>query len=300
MQTVYEIVTSRIIEKLEQGVVPWRRPWHAESGLPRNLISGREYRGINIFLLSCQGYASPYWVTYRQARELSGFVKKGERATPVVFWKWLEAEEVDSETGLHETRRIPLLRYFSVFNLAQCEGIRHRRLVDQVDRSPNSFSPIARAEGILSAYPSAPTLRHGGAQAFYRPSDDSVTMPPPETFESPGSYYSTLFHELTHSTGHSSRLARPGVTQPSRFASHGYSQEELVAEMGASFLRAVTGIDGESLLGNSVAYLQSWLRALRADSRMVVIAGAQAQKAADWIRGKAAEEPGPSDLALAA
>ena len=117
MSTVFEIVTERIIAKLEQGIIPWRRPWHAESGLPRNLVSGKEYRGINVFLLGCQGYESPYWVTFRQAKELGGSVRKGEKATPVIFWKWLEDHDINPETGEKGTRRIPLRRYFSAFNL---------------------------------------------------------------------------------------------------------------------------------------------------------------------------------------
>jgi antirestriction protein ArdC len=302
MPTVYEIVTERIIAKLEQGIIPWRRPWHAESGLPRNLVSGGEYRGVNVFLLACQGYESPYWLSFKQARELGGSVKKGEKATPVVFWKWVETQQADPETGLPATRRIPLLRYYSVFSITQCEGVRHRRLLELVGDSPKPFTPIAHAEAIVTAYPSPPSIHHGGKQAFYRPADDAVTMPPRETFETPESFYSVLFHELIHSTGHSSRLARPGVTQPIRFASHEYSREELVAEMGASFLRAVAGINSEPLMTNSAAYLQGWLRALRKDARMLVIAGAQAQKAADWILGKKAAEEAEAttELELAA
>jgi antirestriction protein ArdC len=241
----------------------------------------------------------PYWLSFKQAKELGGSVKKGEKATPVVFWKWIEAQEVDPETGLPATRRVPLLRYYSVFNVTQCEGVRHRRLLEIVEGAPNPFTPIARADALVSAYPSPPSINHGGAQAFYRPADDAVTMPAREVFETPEDYYSTLFHELSHSTGHSSRLARPGVIQPIRFASHEYSQEELVAEMGASFLRAFAGIDSEPLVANSAAYLQGWLRALRRDARMLVISGAQAQKAVDWILGKkAAEEAEAESTAL--
>jgi len=115
MPSVYEIVTERIIAKLEEGVIPWRRPWHTESGLPRNLVSGKEYRGVNVFLLGCQGYASPYWLTFKQARELGGSVKKGAKGTPIIFWRWLEAQDLDPETGPPTTRRAA-----SVLHHVQC------------------------------------------------------------------------------------------------------------------------------------------------------------------------------------
>jgi len=262
-------------------------------------VSGKEYRGINVFLLGCQGYESPYWVTFKQAKELGGSVRKGERASPIVFWKWLEPKGTNPETGEKETRRIPLLRYFSAFNVDQCDGVKHRRLVEAIEAQPKVFSPIQRAEALVAGYRSAPSITHGGAKAFDRPADDSVTLPAREAFESPEAYYSVLFHELVHSTGHRSRLARPGVTEPIRFASHDYSAEEFVAEMGASFCRAMVGIDSEDLVTNSAAYLAGWLRALRKDARMLVIAGAQAQKATDWIRGKAAEEAESTELLAA-
>ena len=236
-------------------------------------------------------------MTFKQARELGGSVRKGEKATPVIFWKWLEGQDINPEEGEKESRRVPLLRYFSAFNLGQTDGVKHRRLVESVEAQPRVFSPIQRAEALVAGYRSAPSITHGGAKAFYRPDNDSVTLPAREAFEAPEAYYSVLFHELVHSTGHRSRLARPGVNQPIRFASHEYSQEELVAEMGASFLRAFPGIDSEDLVANSAAYLQGWLRALRKDARMLVIAGAQAQKATDRIRGEAAES---TELDLAA
>jgi antirestriction protein ArdC len=179
---VYEIVTERITAKLEQGVIPWRRPWHSESGLPRNLVSGKEYRGVNVFLLGCQGYPSPYWLTFKQAHELGGSVKKGAEGTPIIFWRWLEAQDLDPERGLPGTRRVPLLRYFTTFNVEQCEGVRHRRLLELVEDAPKPFTPIARAEAIVEAYPSPPSISHGNAQAFYRPADDTVSMPSREAF----------------------------------------------------------------------------------------------------------------------
>jgi len=189
-----------------------------------------------------------------------------------------------------------------VFNVEQCEGINHKRLDEIARPNASQFSPIERAESLVKGYPNPPSIRTDGTAAYYRPSDDSVTMPVPESFESPEAFYSVLFHELGHSTGHKARLARGGVTDPQRFGNHEYSKEELIAEMSSSFLRAFAGIDNEPLADNSAAYLASWLRVLRKDSRMVVFAAAGAQKAVDHIRDvKTAEEAeATTDLKLAA
>lgn len=250
-------------------------------------MSGHEYHGINVFLLGCQGCSSPFWVTYKQAAELGGSVRAGERATPVVFWKWIEKRGTDGGRREGEIsnrdRMVPLLRYYSVFNFDQTELVRHKRLAELAHPEPRRFDAIEAADAIVRGYPSAPPIDHGGDKACYSPARDRVYMPKPETFESARAYYSTLFHELTHSTGHKSRLDREFGP---RFADHLYSKEELVAEMGASFLRAFSGIDSEGLVDNSAAYLASWLKVLRRDSKMLVMAAAQAQRAADWIRGE--------------
>jgi len=274
-RSVYDVVTDRIIEKLEVGTVPWQKPWNAEAGQPRN-IRGTRYRGVNVFLLGCQGYASPYWVTFKQARELGGSVRRGQHGCPVVFWKWQEREET-GERATKTTRPAPIVRYYTVFNAEQCEGIP----VPKLDQTRRTHHPIEECERVVAGYPSSPMIRSDAGAAYYRPSDDLVVTPRPETFRSGEEYYSTLFHELGHSTGHRSRLAREGVVNPARFASHAYSCEELVAEMTAAFLCGHCGI--ERTLDNSAAYIASWLRVLRRDARMVLIAGAQAQKAADWI-----------------
>ncbi len=285
-KSVYEIVTERLLEKLEQGTVPWHKPW-AAGGAPRNLISGKEYRGVNVFLLGCQGFTSPYWLTFKQARSLGGSVRKGERATPVVFWKWIERASEDPETGETETQKIPLVRYFSVFNVEQCDGISHARLVVEPDE-PEPFNPIESAEAIVSGYPKPPAIAHDGrASAFYRPATDSIHMPTQETFDSEAAYYGTLFHEIGHSTGCEKRLARPGVTNRIRYGSHEYSLEELCAEMSAAVLLAEAGIDSEGLVDNSAAYISSWVKALRNDKKLVVFAGAQAQRAVDHILDRA-------------
>jgi len=287
-KSAYEIITARILEKLEQGTVPWHKPWSA-GGAPRNLVSGKEYRGVNIFLLGCQGFTSPYWLTFKQAKQLGGSVRKGEHGTPCILWKWINRSDENAETGDTETKQIPLIRYYNVFNVEQCDGISHARLEAQQEE-PTPFNPIEAAEAIVSGYPEPPSIAHDGrGSAYYRPATDSIHMPEPEAFDSEAHYYATLFHEMTHSTGSEPRLARPGVTNPIRYGSHRYSQEELCAEMSSAFLLAEAGIDSGSLMNNSASYVASWLKALKNDTKLVVLAGAQAQKAVDHITGRAFE-----------
>jgi antirestriction protein ArdC len=281
-KSVYEIVTERILEKLEQGTVPWHKPW-AGGGCPQNLVSGKEYRGVNVWLLGSQDFSSPYWLTFKQAKQLGGSVRKGERGTPCILWKWINRSDENAETGETETKQIPLIRYYNVFNAEQCDGISHARLEAQQDE-PEPFNPIESAERIVASYPKPPSISEDGrGAAYYRPSTDSIHMPEQETFDSEAHYYATLFHEMTHSTGHESRLARTGVTNRIRYGSHEYSQEELVAEMGAAFLAAEAGIDSEALVDNSASYVASWMERLRSDPKLVVLAGAQAQRAVDHI-----------------
>jgi antirestriction protein ArdC len=288
-KSVYEIITERILEKLEAGSVPWHRPWAAAGSRPQNLVSGREYRGINVILLSSQGFTSPYWVTFRQAKALGGSVRKGERSTPCVFWKWINRTDENMETGETaeaKTRQIPLVRYYSVFNVEQCDDLSHARLETR-EEEPEPFDPIETAEAIVAGYPEPPSIAQDGrGAAYYRPSTDSIHIPEREIFDSEEHYYATLFHKMAHSTGHESRLARPGVSNPIRYGSHAYSKEELVAEMGSSFLLAEARIDSDSLTDNSASYIASWLQALKDDPKLVVLAGAQAQKAVDHITGR--------------
>jgi antirestriction protein ArdC len=278
-ETVYRKITDEMIRKLKDGVVPWRKPWRAGDGeRPRNLASGRPYRGINTFLLSCQPWSSPWWVTYKQAKDTGGHVRKGETGVPIVFWKWLEKEVTE---GVEETqvRRIPLLRYFTVFNTDQCEGIETPSPQPQ-----EKFNPIERCEQIVASMPRVPEIVHREARAYYRLDVDLVNMPQPTSFESSEEYYSTLFHELTHSTGHPSRVDRESVRVISAFGSHEYSKEELIAEMGAAFLSGITGISPVTI-DSSASYIGHWMNALEGNHRLVVHAGAAAQKAVDYITG---------------
>lgn len=278
---VYEIITERIIAELQKGVVPWHKPW--KSSGPMNLVSKRAYRGVNTWLLGVSQYASPYWLTFKQAKALGGSVRAGQKATPVVFWKPVKSK--DKTSG--EEKTFPLLRYYSVFNVEQCDGLEKHIPVDVA----KTVAPIDAAAAIVEGMPDKPTIQHGGTRACYAPGSDTVTMPPRDTFDNGEFYYSTLFHELTHATGHVSRLDRKGITESAGFGSETYSKEELVAELGAAFLCAEAGIV-ERLIDNSAAYINNWLGALKQDVKLVVQAAAQAQKAADYILNrKPAEAP---------
>ena len=278
---VYQVITDRVIALLEQGTVPWHKPWQGGETMPQNLVSRRPYRGVNVFLLHAMSYASPYWLTFKQAQAMGGNVRRGEKACPVVFWKWLDVDDAGGPTG---KRRVPFLRYYSVFNVAQCDGV----TAPAIEGADRLHSPIQTAEQIVAAMPRRPAIRHGLDRAFYSPAEDSVGMPSPERFDMPENYYNVLFHELTHSTGHESRLNRKGVNgsngQWSAFGSTPYASEELVAEMGAAFLCGRAGIV-ERTIDNSAAYVRAWLERLKDDCRLVVQAAAQAQKAADFILG---------------
>lgn len=274
---VYQIITDKLIAKLEEGVAPWRKPWKAgEAGAPKNLKSGKAYRGINVFLLTIQGFESPYWLTFKQAKALKGSVRKGEKGTQVIFWRWVE--KTKTVDGVDKKESFPILRYYTVFNVAQCDGIVDPSKNEDVEPAPE-FNPIASAELVVEGMPNRPSISHGGSRACYSPSLDAVKMPEREAFDAPAEYYSTLFHELAHSTGHESRVGRVfGVG----FGSEDYSKEELVAEMTAAMISGHCGIE-EATLDNSAAYLASWIKTLKGDPKLAVCAAAQAQKAADYI-----------------
>jgi len=276
--SVYDIVTERILAELEKGQVPWRKPWRTLP--PANLISKKPYRGINTFLLALAGYGSQYWLTYRQAQALGGNVRKGEHGTKIVFWKF-DKYETETADGEAEERTAAFLRYYTVFNLEQTEGLKALLALPPA-------RPIESAEAIAAAMPNPPAFDQG-FQASYTPSHDTVTMPSRTAFESQAEYYSTLFHELTHSTGHAKRLAREGFDRPQMFGSESYSREELIAEMGSAMLCGVAGIE-QATVANSVAYLKSWIARLKADSRLVIQAASAAQKAADYIRGESPKD----------
>jgi len=274
---VYEIVTNRIMEIMEQGEIPWRKPWVSTDGA-RNLVSNKPYRGINQFLLNCTPYSSPYWLTMKQCNDRKGQVRKGERSTVVVFWKWLNTVREDAAENESKIVKVPLLRYYRVFNLEQTEGIPH----PEQETASHPITPIEQAEQIIENMPLKPDIRYGGDKAYYSPTLDYVQLPPIDSFHSPEDLAQVTFHEVAHATGHASRLNRKGVSEPTYFGSHTYSQEELCAEFCASMLCGVAGIE-QSTIENSAAYIQGWLRVLKNDKKLAIHAAAQAQKAADFI-----------------
>jgi antirestriction protein ArdC len=291
---VYGYVTDKILEELERGCVPWQKPWKTASDgvrMPTSFMSKKPYRGVNTFLLTLArfkaGYDSNYWLTFKQIQALGGNVK-GQRSEMVVFWKLLEKPAKDPKPD-DATDYIPMLRYYRVFNLDQVEGIKK-----PMPESVAVFQPIAEAEAVAAKYQQHIEVTHGGDRAYYRPSTDSIRMPERESFDSPQAYYSTLFHEFTHSTGHESRLNRPGIVETHYFGDEIYSKEELVAEMGAAMLCGVVGIENKTIR-NSASYIQSWLSKLRDDKKLVVHAAAAAQKAADLILGNQATRDAEGD-----
>jgi antirestriction protein ArdC len=285
---VYQIITERIIEKLEAGCVPWHKPWHS-IGAPRNLVSQKPYRGINVWLLTVQGYTSPYWATIRQINQLGGQVRKGEKSTPVVFWRiYVDGVEVRANGDQHapeqeegQGRRRFVLRYYSVFNTEQCElpaAISEKLALPE----PHQLDPIEACEKILAGMPNPPELVHAGDKAFYSPTTDRITMPPPTLFESSEDYWCTLWHEQGHAVGHPQRLNRESIKEAAPFGSATYSIEEIVAEMTAAYLCGITCIENLTF-DNSAAYLAAWARNLRADRKLIIRAAAQAQRACDYV-----------------
>lgn len=312
MNKVYEIVTEKIVQMLEKGVVPWIRPWKVIP--PSNLISGKPYRGINVLLLFCTAYTSPFWLTFKQAAMLGGHVKKGEKSSIVVFWKQLDRARENKSGGeddVNDANDAPkesshifpspfshMLRYYNVFNTDQCEGLVHKRLEDLAALASHpsnaldldQLEALEKAQEMVDSMPLPPVITHGGFTAYYSPREDRITVPTLELFKSRQGYFGTLFHEIIHATGHEKRLARKSLMEASFFGDHSYSQEELVAEIGAAFLAATAGIERDGQVENSAAYIQSWLEVFKGDRKMVVKAASEAQKAADYVLGKREEE----------
>jgi len=275
-ETIYKMITDKVVAELEKGNCPWHKPWFG-GGMPKNLITKKNYRGINVFILSMLGYASPYFLSFKQAKDLGGKIKKGEHGIPVVYWKWLLIDE-KQDNGTTKAKKIPFLRYYTVFNVEQTEGIDAKKI-------PSipviQFNPIQDAEKIIKEMQKAPQIQFKEARAFYCPTADHVNMPRKELFNDEESYYATMFHELGHSTGHSSRLARPEIGLSSFTVDHAYSKEELVAEMTCIFLCNHVGL--AKTWDNNVAYIQHWLKSLKSDPKMLILAAGKAQKASDYI-----------------
>jgi len=272
---IYEIVTQKIIDLLETGVVPWQVPWRTASGMPRNLMTLRPYNGINFWLLLCQRDSIPFYLTFEQVKSLGGTIRKGEKSTMIVFWKLLKSEDEKEE------KVTPLLRYYHVFNISQTEGIDEKR-IPKTDAFDHDFNPVTVAETIINNWIDCPKIVQGSNSAYYEPKFDLVCIPNPRTFFNDHQYYSTLYHELVHSTGHRKRLGRHERIKDHKFGSQDYSQEELVAEMGAAYLCELTDIQQQTI-ENNVSYIKSWIKTFKNDSKVLIMAAAQAQKAVDYI-----------------
>lgn len=286
---LYQQVTDRIISQLEAGVVPWQSPYFSTVGIPRNFSSGRAYQGINVFLLGSLRFTSPYFLTFIQAKELGGHVRKGERGSLVVKYGTYSKEDEETAASAEEPAEVRrFLKGYTVFNASQIEGIEFPAPQNLPELSITEKT--ARAREIIENMPNAPAIHDGKAIPCYVPATDKVHMPERCFFASQEAYYSTLFHELAHSTGHASRLARKsllenkGIDATEGTARKTYAEEELVAEMGASFLNAHAGLIEEQV-SNSAAYLQSWINALKSKDAKgwVIRAASQAQKAANYI-----------------
>ncbi|MFO0255484.1 MAG: ArdC family protein [Betaproteobacteria bacterium] len=273
MRNVYQEVTDRIVAELEKGAAPWIKPWRTDSSADRNFISGKPYRGINRLLLGMQGRASPHWATFKQWQEKGGKVRKGEKAAHIVFFKPV-ASIKETEDGAELTGKgYCVIRDYCVFNAEQVDGV---EIPEPAGESVPEIVRHDRAEFTLQK--SGARIEYSGDAAFFAPSKDFIRMPKPETFVSMAHYYAVAFHELTHWTGHKSRLDRD--LEKGKFGNPAYAFEELVAEMGAAFLCADHGIQGEL---RHAAYIQSWLKACRENDRAVFKAAALAQAASDYI-----------------
>lgn len=281
-------VTYEVITQLEKGKVFWQKPW-SSYGLPKNYKSGRAYEGFNAFYLNYitgkRNFNTPYFITFNQAKELGGNVKKGEKGTQIIFWKIFNNTVGEKTTPAGDTKEIVQTKFvpfiWTVFNIDQIEGVNFALPAD-VERTENEI--IEGCQQVVNNYPAmAPKIEHGGSEAYYIPYFDKVQMPNIKTFVNAQAYHSTLFHELIHSTGHEVRLNRfTEEDKATRFGDENYSKEELVAEMGASFLNAFTGIK-DVVFENSIAYLQGWIKRLKDDKTMIIYASTKAFKAANYI-----------------
>jgi antirestriction protein ArdC len=282
---VAEKLTSEIIDGINTANLTWEKVWNPINA-PRNYFSKRHYLGFNALYLSYitqkNNYSSPYFLSFKQAKDLKGNVKKGAKGYTVIFWKiskFIKGEVKDESTGeselLFQKRFTPFI--WTVFNIDQIEGIEFN-----IPNENRTFEPIEACLQVIESYPNKPEITHSGDQAYYSPLLDLVNMPNPETFKSDQFYYSVLFHELIHSTGHKSRLNRFDTSQIASFGSIEYSKEELIAEIGASFLNAYIGIQGDTFK-NSLAYLQGWIKPLKNDPKMLIYASQKAHQAARFI-----------------
>ncbi len=286
---VYQEVTQQVISALEQGHIIWKQGWN-NLGLPKNIAAGNHYRGWNLFYLNFialyKGYKTPYFITYKQAQDLGGNIRRGEKGYQIVYWALVDNRnktvtirdaETGEETEAHPQYRVP--KFYVVFNIDQTEGIEFPTVETLFQ---NKADKLEACEQIIDNMPNRPKVRNAGDKAYYSVTTDKVTMPLPELFYGMEEYYSTLFHELAHSTGHETRLNRKELKEHDGFGGENYSKEELTAELTAAFLCAISGIEQKTLTNNA-AYIHGWLKALNNDNTLILKATSQAQAAADFI-----------------
>jgi antirestriction protein ArdC len=286
---IYQEVTDRLTAELEEGRIPWRRPWAIKGGSSyRNLVTKKEYHGINPLLLNLtalsRGYTSPWWLTYNQAKAKGGHVKKDERGTMIVFWKMLLLDKngkaiKDSDKKTKVDKVIPLLRYWTVFNFEQTEGI------EAPEMDPEVFEPMERAQALIDQYEDHPEYK-AADEAYYSPGEDIIGLPDRKKFSDQESYYSAVYPELVHSTGHSERLCRFDISEYGAT----YDKEALIGELGSAMLAGLAGITVPESVTNAKEYIQGWLLALNDNNRLVVQAASKARAAADYIVGPDEEE----------
>lgn len=270
---IYAAVTDRIIAQMERGIIPWNKPWIACGCQAVSHVSGKPYSLLNQMML---GKAGEY-LTFKQVQAEGGKVKKGEKSSMVVFWKWIEHKDEETE----EVKKIPFLRYFNVFHIDQCEGIEAKWAGEPLNEHASADEA---AEQIMADYLSRSGVKltnESGDRAYYQPSTDCITLPLREQFAQTAEYYGTAFHEMVHSTGHESRLNR--LEKLAFFGSESYSKEELVAEIGSAALVNHVGLETSDSFKNSAAYVQNWLKALQNDKKLIVSASSKAEKAVGLI-----------------
>ncbi len=296
MSKVQESFTKMFIEKIEERrakgedvSAPWRKLWNPAMGQNRNLDTLKAYRGGNVFMTAIQGFASPFWATRKQIAKLGGEIKRQDDGKlvpycPILFWNFPTPEQ-------KAECRFPFVKFYQVWNVEQTTGLEALAASKLEAETGPPVNPIEAAQAIVDGWFGCPDIGYGDARAFYNPSSDRITMPDMQAFASAEAFYSTLFHEMAHSTGHRTRLARDGVVNPVRFASHDYSEEELVAEMSAGMLAGYAGIDIPEVVENSAAYLDHWLAKLKREPGWLAASGGMAQKAVDMIRGITWEKP---------
>ena len=293
---IYAVIADRIITEMEKGVIPWEQPWVSVTGSAVKHRNGKPYSLLNQILLGEKGE----YMSYRECIEVGGKIRKGAKGRMVVFWKWIETEKTDEsghficgDNGLPLMTKIPYLRYSNVFHIRDCEGVKPKW-----DKEAELFvnTPDERAEKAMTEYIAREGITFRNEKqdrAFYRPSEDLIVLPLREQFKDVSEYYSTAFHEATHSTGHSKRLARfDDDAKVAAFGREDYSKEELVAEIGSAAILHQLGIETKCSFRNSTAYIQNWLKALKDDKRLIVSAAGRADKAARFILGI---EPAISD-----